>query len=738
VEALKRMITQTAEVLRDKERRKINAHDLVPGDVVFLHQGTKVPADGVLIQANRLYINEALLTGESVPVIKKAAENTEKKNRQEHHFSWMGTIVSSGKGIMIVEETGARTKMGEIALEIQEPKEDTPLQKQLVSFSKGLVYLILGLTLAVFVVGIISQRELVEMFTTSVALAVSAIPEGLLVGLTVVLAIGMHRILKRKGLVRKLTSAETLGGVTTICLDKTGTLTKGHLEVTDIVGDKTRIAKQMLIANDLDDPIVIAAHQWALEVKEVKEDVEEYERIDSIPFSAKERFFASLNPWKKDKNMLFVNGAPDYILEWTDLDKNDKQDVKREIEKLTGEGKRLVGLARKEVSESVKKINTKQVKSGLSWIGMIAFSDPVREGVKVSLAKARRAGIDLKVITGDYPKTAAAVMKELDLDLEDDQIITGQELGGMSDVKLANKVKSIKLFARTTPDQKLRIVEALKQKGEVVAMMGDGVNDAPALNIADIGIVVGDATDVAKESADLILLDSHFDTVVAAIEEGRVIFENIRKIVIYLMSSSFNAITAVMGSIVLGLLTSTVLPLPVSAAQILWINLVTNGFPDLALTVDPKRPGLMSEAPRSPREPLVTGWMKVLIGIISLTSGIFALALFYYVYRTTGDVVLSQSVAFVALGFNTLVYVFSARTLKEPFWKEGFFDNKWLIAAVFAGLVLQLFPFMFETSRQFFGTTLFSFEYWVYIVITSLVTFLIVEVLKVFFRRSLD
>jgi P-type Ca2+ transporter type 2C len=529
-----------------------------------------------------------------------------------------------------------------------------------------------------------------------------------------------------------------LGGVTTICLDKTGTLTKGHLEVTDIVGDKTRIAKQMLIANDLDDPIVIAAHQWALEVKEVKEDVEEYERIDSIPFSAKERFFASLNPWKKDKNMLFVNGAPDYILEWTDLDKNDKQDVKREIEKLTGEGKRLVGLARKEVNESVKKINTKQVKSGLSWIGMIAFSDPVREGVKVSLAKARRAGIDLKVITGDYPKTAAAVMKELDLDLEDDQIITGQELGGMSDVKLANKVKSIKLFARTTPDQKLRIVEALKQKGEVVAMMGDGVNDAPALNIADIGIVVGDATDVAKESADLILLDSHFDTVVAAIEEGRVIFENIRKIVIYLMSSSFNAITAVMGSIVLGLLTSTVLPLPVSAAQILWINLVTNGFPDLALTVDPKRPGLMSEAPRSPREPLVTGWMKVLIGIISLTSGIFALALFYYVYRTTGDVVLSQSVAFVALGFNTLVYVFSARTLKEPFWKEGFFDNKWLIAAVFAGLVLQLFPFMFESSRQFFGTTLFSFEYWVYIVITSLVTFLIVEVLKVFFRRSLD
>jgi len=715
--ALKSLVSPQAEVVRDGKRKKVGANEVVPGDIIVLSQGMKVPADGKLVFVNRMFINEAILTGESQPASKA---NNEKV--------YMGTVVSSGQGAMEVQVTGALTQIGKIAEGVQETSEDTPLKKQIGRFSKQLLVLVVFLTLFVFVIGLASGESLIEIFKTAVALAVSAIPEGLIVSLTVVLAIGMQRILRRNGLVRNLTSAETLGGATTICIDKTGTLTQGKMTVTDVIGDTVELAKQAILANDLDDPLVIAAFEWARGY--IKDYIQEHPRLDSIPFSSKERFFASLNKWKKGENIIFVSGAPDSLLSWSEIKESEREKVMQKIEDLTKEGKRVIGFSRKVVPSSNKRLSKEDVKGGLNWVGLLSFSDPVRPGVREALSKANEAGIKIIVITGDYANTAEAVLTEIGMSISETEELLGEDIEKLNVAELAEAVKHIKLFARTTPEQKLKIVEALKKNGEVVAMMGDGVNDAPAINKADIGIVVGDASDVARESADLVLLDSNFATIVGAVEEGRGIFENIRKIILYLLSDAFGEIVTVTFAIIVSL------PLPVTAVQILWINLVSDGFPSLALTVDPKRKGIMVDPPRPPKERVVTNWMKILIGIVSLVSGLLALAFFTYVLRSSGDVKLARSVAFLTLGINSLVYVFSVKSLTTPFWKGNIFDNKWLIAAVLAGFGLQAFPFIFPFSRQFFDVSSLPFSYWLVALGLSALMFIMVEVSKIIFRRA--
>ena len=682
-------------------------------------------------------MSEAILTGESIPVVKEKEEK-----------AFMGTVVTSGNGLLLIETTGSQTEVGKIAKDVQDPYEDTPLKRQLIRFSRQLTILVLFLTVFVFIVGLISGRELVEIFTTSVALAVSAIPEGLLVGLTVVLAIGMQKILKQKGLVRNLVSAETLGGVTTICIDKTGTLTEGKMQVVKVLGDEVSLAKQALIANDLDDPMLTAVWEWAnkrlsggdLKGSSVDDYLDNHKRIDSLPFSSKERFFASLNKVSPSKKILFVNGAPEFLLEWCKLDVATKQKIKSEINKLTSEGKRLIGMAKKEVQFQSEKITLEEVKRELTWVGLIAFSDPIRPGVGEALEKVKNSKVKLIVITGDYTQTAISVLHDLNIQVEVKDTILGSELNSMNDEVLRQKLKSsgTLLFARTTPSQKLKIVKALKKNNEVVAMMGDGVNDAPALKHADIGIVVGDATDVAKESADLVLLDSSFATIVSAIEEGRGIFDNIRKIILYLMSDAFEEIVAVVGSIILGLILAVELPLPVTAAQILWINLVSDGFPHLALTVDPRSLEIMKAPPRDPGEPLVASWMRKLIFIISLWGGITGLVLFFYFYQTTGNIILAQSVAFATLGINSLIFVFSVRTLRRPVWVENPFQNKWLNIAILGGISLQVFPFLFPVTRNFLEIYPLEIRHWIIIFSASIFMFIMIESMKFIFRTRLD
>lgn len=718
--ALKKLIHPEAQVIRNGHLEKIAASEIVPDDVVVLNQGDKIPADGRLIEVNKLFVSEAILTGESVSVAKK-----------DNDKAFMGTIVVSGQARMIVEITGKNTEVGKIAEQIQEPSQDTPLKKQLKTLSKQLSLLVLGLTTFVFIVGLLKGFEIIDLFTTAVALAVSSIPEGLLVGLTVVLAIGMQRILKRKGLVRNLVSAETLGSVTTICVDKTGTLTEGKMRVVDAIGKEHDIASQAILANDLDDPLLIAAWEWAgKKLKNSKSLRKKHTRIASIPFTSKNRFFASLSKWNDGGNMLFVNGAPEFLIEWSNLSKKEKQKLTKTIEELSSHGKRLVGMARKRVPSNYKEIKTKDVKKDLEWVGLLAFSDPVRPGVSAAFKKTKAAGIKLLVITGDYPQTAISVMDQLDIACEGDCVVLGEDVAKLNVDKLAAKLAKgdTKLFARTTPEHKLKIVEALKKNGEVVAMMGDGVNDAPALKKADIGIVVGEATDVAKETADLILLDSSFSTIVEAIEEGRGIFDNIRKIILYLMSDAFEEIVAVLGTLILGL------PLAVTAGQILWINLVSDGFPDLALTIDPRAPDIMKRAPRSSKEPIVNTWMKEIILIVSLAGGIVALVLFIYFYKTTGELLVARSIAFATLGVNSLVYVFSIRTLTVPFWKGKIFANRWLNIAVLAGLVLQVAPFFFEFSRNFLRIVPLTVLQWVIVFSASILMFIIIETAKVLFR----
>ncbi len=716
--ALKKFVTNKAVVIRGKKRIEIDASRIVPGDAVILGQGARVPADGVLSFANRLYVDESMLTGESVPVAKSAGETV-----------FMGTTVVSGQAVLRVGSTGANTKMGNIAGKIQEVEEDTPLQRQMRGFSRQLVVVVGVLTAGVVGIGVLHRLSLGEVFVTAVALAVSSIPEGLLVSLTAVLAIGMQRILKNRGLVRRLSAAETLGGVTVVCVDKTGTLTQGKMKVVDFLGERRELAEQVILANDLDDPIVVAAFEWGRGVVSAG-SLKGNKRLDSIPFSPKERFFASLHAWKDKQNMLFVNGAPEMVLGWSKMPEGERREVMHAIERLTKQGKRVVGFARKMMSVKRRRIQTNDAKEDLEWVGMLAFSDPVRSGVREALQEAVKAGIRIVVVTGDYPHTSEYVLNELGMAVGKGEVLTGEKLEELPDEKLERRIRNIRLFARTTPDQKLRIVQTMKRNGEVVAMMGDGVNDAPALHRADIGVVVGEATDVAKESADLILLDSNFSTIVRAIGEGRAMFENLRKIILYLLCDAFSEIVVVVGGMVIGL------PLPVTAAQILWINLVSDGFPGLALTVDPRRRDIMRERPRVPYERLVSRWMVSLIAVVSLVAGVVALSAFIYVFRGTGSLAVARSMAFLTLGLNSLVYVFSVRLLMKPFWEGRVFENKWLVSAVLMGLGLQALPFVVPTLRDFFGVVQLEAGYWVAAGVLSTVMFLVVEIFKLIYRSK--
>jgi len=458
-----------------------------------------------------------------------------------------------------------------------------------------------------------------------------------------------------------------------------------------------------------------------------------------LPFDSKERFAATLHKFN-GKNKILVNGAPEFLLNWSDISETEKQEVLKKIEEYTERGMRIIGMAEKQVASSKNKLNSKDVKSKLTWKGLLVYSDPVRPGVKEALVKTKTAGIRLIVITGDYKKTAMAVLRELGVEVTIDHVIEGEQLEKLSTVELSKLLKQGKdiLFARTTPSEKLKIVEALKANGEIVAMTGDGVNDAPALAKADIGVVVNSATDVAKESSDLVLLDSSFATIVASVEEGRVIFDNIRKVLMYLMSDAFEEILLVTFVIIAGATVFPDLPLPITAAQVLYINLISDGFPNLALTVDQKRENSMSEPPRDPKEKLVSSWVRSLIFIVSLTGGVTSFIIFLFAYRQHQNVEIARSVAFATLGVNSLVYVFSVKALDKPFWTVNFFNNKWLLVAVFAGLILQLAPYFIRPLGNFFEIVPINMEEWIEVFAAAFVMFAVIEIMKLARRYGLS
>lgn len=720
LQALKDMLQPTIEVIRDGKKVLIKTQDIVPGDCMVCKAGSKIPADGTIIESKKLTVSEAMLTGESLPIEKKNTDSV---------FMW--TVVLSGSAYILVEQIGAETELWKIALSLQWGETITPLQKQLSVFSKQLTWLVVWVVLVVFLVGVLRQQWIVEIFTTAVALAVWAIPEWLLVALTVVLTIGMQRILQRKGLVKNLVSAETLGGVTVICSDKTGTLTHGTMEVVELVGDEKEIFSHIVHSNSDDNAVSQALRMWSEDVAKKYTSSQMSTIIDVLPFSSEHKYTASLVEAEHD-HVVLVTGAPEYLLEWSIVSPERKQLIEQQIISYTEAGYRLVACAQKRCSSFVHELHHEDIITWMmEWKWMICLADPIREDVKDALRRTHGAGIKLIVITGDYPGTARAIMQKLGVVVAEEMIMTGDRLSQMSDDELDRWLEQdgrVKLFARTKPDQKMRIVQALKDDGEVVAMMGDGVNDAPALKKADIGIVVWEATDVAKESADLVLLDSSFSTIVDAVEEGRGMFDNIRKIVLYLLCDAFEEILVIVWCMLIWS------PLPVTASQILWINLVSDWFPNIALTVDPKRKWLMNLPPRSPQEPIVDNRVKKLIVVVSLTGAILCFLVFSYVWHQTGDLWLARSVAFVTLWINSLVYVFSVKTLHHPFWKENVFNNKWLLIAVWLWLLMQWLPFLFPWLWDFLDVQWIG-GWWWYALWASVIMFIVIELYKLIVKK---
>ncbi len=737
LEALSKLLTPKAKVVRDGKRSFIDARQVVPGDICVLEIGERVPADGKVIEADSLSVNEAILTGESAPVDKKLQGQV-----------FMGTIVGGGIGLMEVVKTGQSTEIGKIAEKLVETKEEkTPLQKQIEKFSKKLAVMVGVISLIILVAGLAVGDPFIEIFTTAVAVAVSAIPEGLAVSLTVILAIGMQRIFKKKSLVRKLVAAETLGSVTVICADKTGTLTEGKMRVvealTSLNPDKKvqdmkadLMIKAALLCNDMRDPLEIGMMDWVKEkVEGIESIVKDNPRLDQIPFDPKWRYIATLHKPQSHlrgvkKNLLLVSGAPEEIL---DRCETSEERRKKWAERFVNEGKkgrRLVGFAFKEVSKD--KVSDKDIR-GLRWVGSLVYEDPVRKGVEQALRQSKTAGIKVKVVTGDYRFTAEAVVNELKLEeggLKPEQIMEGSELVKISGEELKKKVDEVVLFARTKPEQKLRIVQALQEKNEVVAMTGDGVNDAPAIKKADIGIVVEEASAVAKETADMILLDSNFETIVDAIEEGRGIFVNLKKIVLYLLSDAFAEVILVLGSIFSGL------PLPITAAQILWINLVDDGLPDFALTLEPKPRDLMKHKPGGHDRQLLDGEVKLLIGLVSTVSGLLALGLFYVYWRSTGDLVLARTMSFTALAISTLLYVFSCKSLKKPIWQDNVFNNLWLIGAVMVGFSFQLMALYSPFLQKTLKTVGLGMREWLVVGVVSGLVIVMIEGVKFVYNKK--
>lgn len=715
LQALKKIIKPTTTVIRSGTRQVIEASELVPGDIVLLGQGDSIPADGILLEGVDVLVGEAILTGEAEPVQKSTTPSRQRL--------FMGTTILSGRGTMEVQQIGLQTEFGKIGKSLTKIQDaPTPLQTKLEKFSRTLVIIIAFISVLIFLIGLSLKQDLWSMFRYSIVLSVAAIPEGLPIAVTVILSLGVRRILRQNGLVKKLISIETLGATSVICTDKTGTLTEGVMRVVKTNFKNHRAAiKALMLLNTQRTSLEIAV--WKYLRKELGTDpqtfVDKAEIIHEEAFESEKKYALTIAKVGRDTSAHII-GAPEVILKFCSESKKEKNRILYEFEDWARSGLRVVGLCEKQNSAT-------KSKSGYKWLGLIGVKDPVRTTVSESISRAKAAGIAIKIVTGDYLHTALQVAKEVGLEIPKGGFIEGRELEKTSPSELKERIRGITLFARVAPLQKLKIMEALKANGEVVAMTGDGVNDGPALKKADIGIAVGSATDVAKSASDLILLDSDFKTIVSAVEEGRTIFANIKKVVAYVLSNSFAEIVLILGAIILGL------PLPLTIVQILWVNLICDGPPDIVLGFEPQETGIMLEKPRKLiRENILELPMILLIIAISFTAGLTALFAFNHVF-TGSNLISAQTIAFAVIGSINLTYIFAYKDLRRSVFKMNLFDNKFLIAAVTYGFILLLLGIYHPALNKVLGTTPLTLSHWLYPLLASIITILWVEIVK-FFR----
>jgi Ca2+-transporting ATPase len=743
LQELRAMLPLVTKVRRGGKVIEIPSGEIVPGDICLFISGDKITADGRIISATSFSTNESALTGESREVEKSADKvATDAALSDQTSMVFAGTVATEGKAEVIVTATGSGTAFGKIASMVSDTvDEETPLQRELRGFSRKLAILMSGIAGAVFLLGLIKGLPPLSILTIAAALAVAAVPEGVLMSLTVILAVGMRRMLARKALVRRMVAAETLGSVSVMCVDKTGTLTTGSMAVAEVrygarllpppyegggqgVVDpaEMRIMKESLSRLIHEDGV-----RLSLTEKAAATFLEGYQvttagsYLDEVPFNSSKKYSAKLWQMKGEKT-LYAWGAPEVLLKKADIDDVKLSAFHKILNDMTGRGLRVLFIGKRTAAFS-SKLSDADI-NDLEPIGFIGFEDPLRPHSKQTIADAFAAGVRTVMVTGDHPATASRIASELGLSIEEGSVVTGPELATMSDEELKKRIERVSVFARVLPEQKVRIVQALKRNGHVVAMTGDGVNDAPALKAADIGVAVGSGTDVAKETADMVILDNDVASIVAAIHEGRVIFENIRKVILFLLTFSLGEVAVISGAIILGL------PLPFTPLHILWINLLTDGLPAMALAFEPGSKLLMREKPRNAKEMIVAPHLRNLmltIGSVTVTSLIISLAL-------GAD----TTFLFLSLGFDSLFAIFVVRNLRESVFKIDHRQNVFLLLSFALSFGLLLLPVYEPHLRSLFGFVTPDLTAWKVLASLTLIKFLLFEIGKKVIMRPVD
>ncbi|MFA5318444.1 MAG: HAD-IC family P-type ATPase [Patescibacteria group bacterium] len=752
LEALKKIVTNKIIVIRDGKERLVSQDGVTIGDIIKLRPGDKVPADGRIIESDDLKINEAALTGEWAPVEKKV-ESLDKETffADRVNMAFMGTVIESGFGKMVVSATAKQTEFGRVAKMIKETEEgETPYQQKLSKFSKILGGVFVAICLFIFIEGMIKGGNFTEMFTTAVAVAVAAIPEGLPMAMTVILAIGMQKVLKRKGLIRKLASAETLGSTSVICTDKTGTLTQGKMEVNEVISkDKDKVyriitllseaflekingklSKEILRGRPTDKALLTAGHIAGYTKEKLSG---RYNEVDRIPFNSAQKFSAGIFKKSGGGAEIFAMGAPEVIFERCKNIK--KKELNNHVNRMTGEGLRVLAVAGRPAQSITGKSGKRELQdkdiNNLLFLGFITLKDPMRSSAKEAIKTCRQAGMRPVIITGDHKLTAKAIANELGLHVKDKNILEGKDLEKLTDKQLQKKVHDIIVYARVMPEHKLRIINAWQNLGKVVAMTGDGINDAPALKKADVGVALGSGTTVAKEVSDLILLNDDFSVIVAAVEEGRGIVDNIRKVITYILSGSFSEIILISTALILGW------PLPVLAAQILWVNLIEDGLPNFALAFEPKEPDIMKRPPISKHSPLLNSEMKFLIFVVGILTNFMLLGMFYYFYQYSGySLIHVQSLMFAALAIDSRFFVYSCKSLRKNIWRTNLLSNKLLLLSTLIGTTLLVVVFYNPFLQVIFKTAPLTLFDWGLLIGLGLANVFFIEMGKFAYIRK--
>jgi len=751
VEALKKMAAQNAIVIRDGTQRTLPAEELVPGDIVILEAGGIVPADIRLLEVAHLKAEEAALTGESVPTEKhtKPLHDKHLPLGDRKNMLYKGTFITYGRGVGVVVSTAMETEIGKIATMLQEEEEvKTPLQKRLAKFGQRLAIAVLVICAIVFGAGLLRGEPVLRMLLTAISLAVAAIPEALPAVVTISLSLGAKKMVKQNALIRKLPAVETLGSVTYICSDKTGTLTMNKMTVEELYSggtllkaDSDNIPEEILIASalcndarvDVDgnligDPTETALYSLALKSGFDKKALEErFPRVAEIPFDSDRKLMTTFHRLPEGGFISYTKGAVESLIEHS-ISKDSKEIIKVG-EKMAADGLRVLGVAKRLWDSLPEDMTSDSVEKDLVIIGLLGLMDPPRPEAKEAIGLCKTAGIKPVMITGDHPITAREIARRLGIIGEDSKaIITGRELESLPMEEFEERVEQIRVYARVAPEQKLKIVKALQDKGQFVAMTGDGVNDAPALKRADIGIAMGiTGTDVSKEASHMILLDDNFATIVKAIKEGRRIFDNIRKFIKYIMASNSGEIWTIFLAPFLGL------PIPLLPIHILWINLVTDGLPGLALAAEPSEKDIMQRPPRHPKESIFAHglathiiWVGLLMGGVSIFTQAWSIKTGHSHWQT---------MVFTVLCLSQMGHVLAIRSEKESLFKIGIFSNRSLLFAVALTFVLQMATIYVPSLNPIFKTEPLSLSELALTLLLSSVVFFAVEIEK-FLRRS--